>query len=96
MIEVSFKSRANVIRVEARGEVMRVGEIDPQASPGNGFPQLTVEQAVTLTWKPNAETWAEIKRLSMKFPVTMKNKGLLNENSKVAISSGSVTISTSE
>jgi Flp pilus assembly protein TadD len=95
-IEVSFKSHANVIRVEARGELMHMGEVDPQASPGNELPQLTAEQAVTRTWKPIGGTWAEIKRLSVKFPATIKIEGFTDENSKVPVSSGSVTISTSE
>ena len=43
--------------------------IDPDAGPGL---ELTPEQASTHTWKPDAEMWARIKRLSVKGPATVR------------------------
>src|SRR5215469_9756081 len=50
------------IKVEARGEFLKVGEIDPRAvAATNQPPQLRPEQAADHTWRPDAATWAAIK-----------------------------------
>ncbi len=65
VVQVSFAGVSDKISVEARGEFMQAGESDPDA----GLPaELTPEQATAHTWKPDAQTWTKIKRLSVKSP----------------------------
>ena len=70
---------------------MKMGAIDPKV--GGGI-DLTPEQAVTRTWKPNPETWAAIKRQSVKSPATITITGYAQET-KSPVSTGSVNLSTS-
>ena len=95
VIEVSFADHSSGIQVEAIGEQMRVGEIDPQAGPPNELLQLTPEQAATRTWMPDAPTWAKIKRQSVKSPTTISITGFAGNDSTLPVSNGRVTISTS-
>ncbi len=92
VVEVSFAGRSNPIRLEAPGELMQVGESDPGAGLAA---TLTPEQAATRTWKPDAETWANIKRLSVQSPATITIDGFADANSNQPVSTGKVTISTS-
>lgn len=63
-IEVRLAGRPDAIRIQAPGERMRVGTIDPRAvAPTNAPPKLTAEQAAARTWRPDAATWAAIKRV---------------------------------
>jgi Flp pilus assembly protein TadD len=91
VVEVSFADHAQGIRIEAAGEPYQMNKLDPQAGPGI---ELTPEQKATRTWKPDAETWAKIKRLSVKAPATISIRGL-GAGGVVAVSAGKVTISTS-
>jgi len=95
-VEVSFAHYPGAIRVEAPGEHMQLGEIDPQAGAGNATLQLTSEQAAMRTWRPDADTWAKIKRQSVKSPATIMITGFAEDNSKLPVSRGNVTISTSK
>ena len=62
-VEAIFADGGPPIRVEARGERMRVGPIDARCvSPTNELPKLTAEQAAARTWRPDAETWRAIKQ----------------------------------
>jgi dipeptidyl aminopeptidase/acylaminoacyl peptidase len=72
-----------------------MGELDPQGGPPNELNQLTAEQAATHTWSPDAETWEKIKRRSVKSPATIAFTGFADDDLKLPLSSGSVTISTS-
>jgi Flp pilus assembly protein TadD len=92
VVEVSFASRSEAIRVETPGAFMQVGESDPRAG---GAAELTPEQTATRTWKPDADTWAKIKRLSVKSPATITITGFARADSKQPVSTGKVTISTS-
>ena len=92
VVEVSFASHSDGIRMETPGERLQMGELDPAAGPGR---ELTPEQAATRTWKPDAATWEKIKRLSVKSPARITITGFADGNSGVPVSSGSVTISTS-
>jgi Flp pilus assembly protein TadD len=92
VIEVSFADHSNRIRVDATGEFMKVGVSDPDA----GVPaELNPEQAMTRTWKPDTETWAKIKRLSVKAPATVTITGFADGDANQPVSAGQVTISTS-
>jgi Flp pilus assembly protein TadD len=92
VVEVSFADHSGRIRVEAPGEYMQMGEIDPQAGE---LSPLTPEQAATRTWRPDAATWAKIKRGSVKSPATVAITGFADDSSKLPASGGRVTISTS-
>ena len=92
VVQVSFAGVQDRIRVEASGEYMQVGESDALA----GAPaELTLEQANTHAWKPDAETWKKIKRLSVKAPATITIAGFAESGATQPVSSGKVTISTS-
>jgi Flp pilus assembly protein TadD len=92
VVEVSFANHSGRIRVEAPGDHLQMGEVDPQAGE---IPQLTPEQASTRTWRPDADTWAKIKRESVKSPATIAITGYADDSSKLPVSGGRVTISTS-
>jgi len=95
VVEVSFAGQSAAIRVEAAGEHFQFGEIDPKAVSDAPLPQLTPEQAAMRTWKPEAETWAKIKRLSVKSEATIAITGYADDGSRIPVSGGIVTISTS-
>jgi Flp pilus assembly protein TadD len=92
VVEVSFAGISDRIRIEASGEHLQIGKLDPQAGPGI---ELTPEQAATRTWRPDAATWAKIKTLSAKSPTTIVISGLAGGDSNTLVSTGRVTISTS-
>ena len=95
VIEVTFADRSNAIRLDAAGEPMQIGEIDPRASVGSELSQLTPEQAATKTWRPDAAIWADIKRRSATSPATLTITGFADGNTGLPVSSGSVRFSTS-
>jgi hypothetical protein len=76
-IEVSFANGAAPMHLTSRGERMKVGEIDQRCiSTTNKLPELTPEQAAAHTWKPDAATWAAIKRQAGSGAVTIAISGL--------------------
>jgi len=92
VVEVSFRKRSNDMRIEAAGEHLQFGEIDPAA----GQPEpMTPEQASTRTWKPDSATWAKIKQESVNSAATITISGFADGNSTSPVSQGAVTISTS-
>jgi Flp pilus assembly protein TadD len=105
VVEVSFGRGGEKLRVETAGELMQRAAIDPDAGPGL---ELTPEQASTHTWKPDAELWAKMKRLSVKAPATVRMMGVVDSQvpkgegpgapaatGVAEVSEGRVTISTS-
>ncbi len=96
VVEVSFGHHAAAIRVEAAGEHMQFGEVDSEAGAGTEASQLTPEQAAMRTWKPDADTWTKIKRGTVKSPATVTISGFSEDNSKIPVSAGRVTIITSK
>ena len=92
IVEVSFADGSRRIRVEAAGDHLQSGEIDPQVS---GPLPVTPEQAATRTWKPNAALWAKVKQASVAAPATITISGIADDSSTVPVSRGTVIISTS-
>jgi Flp pilus assembly protein TadD len=92
VVEVSFAGHANGIRIETKGPLMQQGALDPEAGPGL---ELTPRQASTHTWKPDAEAWAKIKRLSVKSRATIRITGYAPAGENRPVSAGIVSISTS-
>jgi Flp pilus assembly protein TadD len=95
VVEVHFGDVRQVVRVEAAGEPFHVSEIDPAVGTDDKLLQLPPERAGTRTWQPDAATWAEIKRGSVRSPATVVIVGFGAESSGQPVSSGKVSISTS-
>ena len=94
-VAVSFADHSPSIRVDAQVEHFHIGPIDKEASTPDQIMQLTPQQQATRTWKPDATTWSSIKRHSVKAPATIAITGFADTNPNVAVSQGTVTISTS-
>lgn len=92
IIGVSFGSDGNGMRFDVAGDLLQTGEVDPDAGPAL---ELTPEQAATRTWKPDPGTWEKIKKLSVAKPAQISINGFSEEDAKIPVSVGSVTISTS-
>jgi tetratricopeptide (TPR) repeat protein/Tol biopolymer transport system component len=96
MVEVSFAGGAAPIRVKARGERMRIGEMDPRCvAPTNELPKLTPEQEAARIWLPDPGVWAEIKKYSVDRAATVVLTGCADENCLTPVSRGQVAIRTS-
>lgn len=94
LIEVTFAQPANEIRIEATGLAPELNEIDLAAGIGKGLAQVTPRELATRSWKPDAATWAAIKRQTLQ-PATVTITGFAEGNSNLPVSRGTVTISTS-
>ena len=95
VVTISFGDRARSIQVNTPGELMHLGEIDPKAGSGDDLYPLSREQKVTHTWKPDDQTWAQIKAHSMKSPATITITGFSESQPQTAVSTGSTKILTS-
>lgn len=94
-VEVQFAGSPR-LRAEARGERMKVGEIDRRCvSATNQLPKLTPEQAAARTWIPDAETWAAIKKNSVQQPAVLIVTGYAAGAPKTPVSRGRVSVRTS-
>jgi tetratricopeptide (TPR) repeat protein len=96
-VEVEFSSGAAALRLDARGDWMQVGEIDYRATAEtNEIPKLSVQQAGTRTWRPDAATWETIKKHSVEKPATITFVGFNGLEPDRVTSRGSVRITTSK
>ena len=93
-IEVVFAERASHLKLLSRGEKTELGELDTSLA-GYVPPTLTPEQAAGHTWKPDAKTWATIKKHSVRHSATVIISGFESENAAQPVSRGQVTIGTS-
>ena len=76
-IDVAFADGGTPIRLQSKGELMRVGEIDERCiAPTNKLPELSPQQAASHTWTPDAATWAAIKRRSVEHAATVAITGI--------------------
>jgi tetratricopeptide (TPR) repeat protein len=90
-IDITFSEGAAAIRVEARGEMLEPGEIDPRAiSSTNELPKVAPAHA----WLPDKQTWGAIKKRSVNGPAKVTITGF--DAGGAAVSSGSVGIRTSQ
>ena len=97
LIEVKFTDGSPGIRVQALGERLRIGEIDPRCvSSTNELPALTPQQAAARTWIPDAAVWSEIKKHSVEHTATVIVSGYRDRKLRHAVSRGSVAIQTSK
>ena len=93
-VKVTFASHGRTLRVESRGEKLRLGEID-ESFTGFVPPALTAEQETAHAWKPDEKTWSDIKRRSAKSLATVTFAGFSDERMKEQVSQGQVSIRTS-
>jgi tetratricopeptide (TPR) repeat protein len=90
VVEVAFDDGSPAMRLPARGEHLRVGEIDQRCiAPTNQPPKLTPEQAADRIWRPEAATWESIKKHSSGAVATVTIAGYAGAT---AVSSGRVAI----
>ena len=95
-IEVQFADKSKSLSAQSAGERLSIGEIDPRCvSDTNKPPELTPEQSVGHTWKPEAAVWAAIKHHSVHAPATVTITGYSSAGSKQRLSVGKVMIGTS-
>jgi Flp pilus assembly protein TadD len=94
-IDIRFCDRSHGIQLWSQGERMRLGELD-SSLVGYVPPTLTAEQEAAHIWKPDANTWAEIKKHSVKGPAAVTITGFRTENGTEAVSRGQVNIQTSK
>ncbi len=95
VIEVSFADRSRALRLDAVGEHLKMGELDPKVGTGEELVRLTADQEAKRTWKPDADTWAKIKQHSVKAPARITITGFGDGEGKQPVSAGTVSISTS-
>lgn len=96
-IDVTFSNGAKPIHINTRGDLMRVGEIDPNCiSDSNVLPSLTPQQAATHTWTPDPGTWIMMKENSAEHIATVTIAGLRGGAGSRSVSVGSMTLTTSK
>ncbi len=96
VIEIAFGDGSIPLQVKARGDRMRVGEIDPRCvAKTNELPRLSRQQAASRTWSPDAATWSAIKQRSVGRAATLTITGLRNSSPDQPVSRGQVRIQTS-
>lgn len=94
-IDVKFADKSPAIHAVSRGERMHLGAIDPDCvADSNSPPQLTLQQAATWTWVPDAATWAAIQSHSVAGAATMVITGY--REGHVAYSQSRVLFTTSK
>ena len=96
VMEISFRDHSHGIQAKSRGEKRPIGEIDERcAKAGAVPPQLPPNEQAGHSWTPDAETWAAIKKHSVKQPATVIITGFADEAASEALSRGQVSIQTS-
>ena len=76
-IDVTFANGAAAMLVTAKGEALKVGEIDERCiSTTNKLPELTEKEAVAHSWKPDPAMWAAIKKQAGAGAVTIAVSGM--------------------
>jgi len=97
LIDIEFGGGPPGIRVQSKGERLRVGEIDKCClGLADELPMLTPQEESAHSWKPDAATWDAIKRRSAGHPATVTISGLLKEHAGHAVSRGQVRMETSK
>lgn len=96
-IDIAFADGSAGMHIQSDGERLAIGEIDRRCvSPTNELPKLTPDQAAAHTWIPAVEVWEAIKRHSVKSGAAMTISGFSPRDGRHAVSSGRVSIRTSE
>lgn len=89
-IDVTFANKSPALHLDVPGERMKIGVIDPRCiSPNNKLPELTPEQAVARTWKPDTAAWAALKKQAGHSAVSVTIRGMAGDKQ---VSRGAVQI----
>jgi len=92
-IEVQFADGSPALTVASKGEGMKIGEIDERCvGPTNKLPELTPEEKAAHTWKPDAATWATIRKHAVELAATIRISGFRDGE---PVSSGTMQMSIS-
>ena len=92
-IEVRFGDGSAAVEVAAKGERFKTGEIVARCvSSNNKLPTLTAEQAAAHTWRPDAATWAAIRRHAVDHAATISITGYEEKNAKKPLSRGAMEL----
>ena len=93
-IDITFADKGAPIHAVAKGERMHIGAIDPDTvADSNSPPKLTLQQAASWTWTPDARTWAAIQADSVDQPATVVITGY--RDGGVAFSRSQIRMTTS-
>jgi len=96
VIEITFRDHSHRVQAKSRGEKRPIGEIDERcAKAGAVPPELSPNEEAGHSWTPDAETWAAIKKHSVKQPATVVITGFQDEAATEPVSRGQVSIQTS-
>jgi hypothetical protein len=94
-IDVTFADKSAPIHATSQGQHMKLGPIDPDAvADSNKPPALTLQQAATWTWTPDAATWSRIQAHTVDKPASVVVTGY--RDFQVAWSQSSIQLSTSK
>jgi tetratricopeptide (TPR) repeat protein len=94
-IRISFSDKTPAIQAVSRGERMHIGPIDPECvGPTNKPPSLTLQQAASWAWTPDAATWSAIQKHSIEQSATITITGFNRDN--IAASEAHSTFTTSK
>ena len=97
LIELAFGNGSAGMRVKSAGERAQIGEIDPRViAETNELPTLTAKEAAARSWRPDAETWAAIKKHSVGVWATVTIAGFRDQEGDQGVSRGQVVIQTSK
>jgi Flp pilus assembly protein TadD len=96
VIEVKFGDHSREVRAESLGEKRPIGEIDERcAKAGAAPPQLAPNEEAGHSWTPDDETWAFIKKHSVKRPATIVITGYPDKGATRPVSRGQSAMLTS-
>ncbi len=95
-IRITFSQHASAINAESPGPLPAIGPIDESLTKyGSVPPQLPEAWRGGHSWRPDAATWAAIKRDSVNRPALVTITGFADKDSTEAVSRGVVSIETS-
>jgi len=96
LVDVALEGGAAHVYVLVPGLPLPTGEVDPVAVAGtNEIYRPTPEQAACKAWRPAPPVWAAIARRSVGAPARFTFLGFSRDRPRVALSSGSVRVTTS-
>ncbi|HWE86090.1 MAG TPA: tetratricopeptide repeat protein [Terracidiphilus sp.] len=95
-IDVTFASGGPALHIASDGPLMKTGEIDPRCvGPTNKLPELTPEQAAAHTWKPDAATWAAVRKYAVESAATISISGYAAGDQAQPLSRGQMQLTIS-
>jgi tetratricopeptide (TPR) repeat protein len=95
-VDVTFGDGFTTLHIAAKGEGLKIGEIDPRCiSTSNKLPTLTPQQGAAHTWKPDAKAWAAIRAHAVEHPATISITGYADADRRQLLSRGVMQLTVS-